>query len=255
MPGRYATPPPVAAGSALVMSVSSRSMAAGPASTRSRRARSTSWARMRLVVSRAIGRSAPTAVASSSGVAFPAKPAPVRSTISLTASSTTLARRWRNRSRSCRGQLDVDAGVVELQREIEERRARHEPRAAVGRLHVARVLQLGEQARAPAVDQRGELVAVDDARPVVRPRRGERRVDAEPLGDGARRALPLHEVTDRDERQAPVAELGDETEPFEVLGGTPRRGRASPASGAAPPTGTSGWSGSAARCGRPARPA
>ncbi|MEJ7721051.1 MAG: acetyl-CoA C-acyltransferase [Ilumatobacteraceae bacterium] len=42
------------------------------------KARSTSWARMRLAVSRAIGRSAPSAVASSSGDARPAKPAPAR---------------------------------------------------------------------------------------------------------------------------------------------------------------------------------
>src|SRR5205823_13389822 len=89
--------------------------------------------------------------------------------------------------------------------------------ARVGGLHIAGVLQLGEQSRSAASRQRGELVAVDDAGPVVGPRRGERRVDAEPFGDRARRAFVLQEIANRDEREPAIPEVGYEAQTLDVL--------------------------------------
>ncbi len=238
--------------SARRFSVSGRgSSALGPRSASCRSARSTSWARMRLVVSRAIGRRAPSAVASSAGEALPAKPAPVRSTSSFTASSTAFARRRRSRSRSLALSSSVDARVVQLQREVEQRRARHEPRAAVGRRDV--VARPAAPRASPArrsARQHRQLVAVDDTRPVVRPRRGQRRVDAQPFGDRARRAgRACSEVANRVEREAAVAQLDDELAAARgARRGTPRRGRSSQASEVAPPIGTSGSCGSGGRC-------
>ena len=116
-----------------------------------------------------------------------------------------------------RGELDVDAGVVQLQREIEERGAGQQPGARVGRLYVTGVLELGQQPGPAALDHRGELVTVDDPGPIVRPGCGQGRVDPQPLRDRARGALALQQVADRDQREPAVAELRDEPEPLDVL--------------------------------------
>jgi hypothetical protein len=113
--------------------------------------------------------------------------------------------------------LDLYSGLAQLEGEVEQRRAGHQPGVTVGPLHVTGRFQLCGQAPGGPAGELGELGVGHDPRPVVRPRRGERGVDAQPLGDGAARAVTRHEVADGVEGEAPLAQLGDEAESLDVL--------------------------------------
>ena len=108
---------------------------------------------------------------------------------------------------------------MQLQREIEQRRTRHDPSAAFGRFYVAGFLELREQSCSSSTRKFRELVAVDDARAVLGPWRGECRVDAEPLTDGAGGTTASDQVADCGEGEAAIAQFGDEVQPLLVIVG------------------------------------
>ena len=134
------------------------------------------------------------------------------------------------------GELEVDARVVQLR--ARDRAASGSARATCRRRRSARTRRPGARRAGPAGGPR--IIAASSSRSTTRGRssdHGAVSVASMPSHSATVRAgrSPLHEVADRDEREAAVAQLGDQARAARgARRGTPRRGRSWPGFGSSP---------------------